>query len=675
MIATYEPLYIDNYLSEVELPINKGDRLLLSAPTGSGKTTYAINDRTHKCTIVAVPSIAIGLNKETKENPFFYNGKKPEPFIKSNWYCTYDNLLKIDKEILKESIIYIDEIHLLGYSSYRTSLPTVFTYIFKYAKTVVGISGTLDKNVFKDSFTKFIEVKKRKNRENTLVNVVCDDVETVEFALKKTVELIERNIKVIVVIQSFKELKLYVDKLKEYGEKRGGVIGYKLKHENGILKYVSEESRLTVKNRPNAVKAIGEGVITEETLVICGTSSLIGGWDLNTDDVWNALICGNKSYTNTIKTPESIVQIANRPRNNLPIKVYVQRNTSKQGYKYKNYLTEDEIISINKYNQKLKQEVYDNTGNVDRKYLVELPDSAITNSSISLIEIRQSNINKMCAYNPFSSVKHDNRCKQFGVSNIKYEQFIKLDGDLKVNSTIEKEMINVLKANPHNFNVTEKQVDGYLSEENGVVLPYCIEQLIFTCGEHKIKAKDKIELVMKILNCYGKGNALKAIENGVSLNQLNTHSDNYYSKGIPQYGVVDCLIDKFCNDEFYSVAEVKEELLKIHYKHYNGYENKKLATSKSEIKTLLGGYINFTTKRQGKKKIQVVKLNKTPSTTFAINGKHIVVEFNIHWVEEKIRNTIQDKIKHAKNKSRDKNFIDKLKKDFAKHVEYFDYLD
>ena len=96
-----KPIFIDNYINDSaeKVTIERGSRVLLDSPTGSGKTTFALNDRSHNHSIVLVPTIVIGKAKEATEGVlFYYDGKIPN--FEESWLGTYDNILRVPPHIL-----------------------------------------------------------------------------------------------------------------------------------------------------------------------------------------------------------------------------------------------------------------------------------------------------------------------------------------------------------------------------------------------------------------------------------------------------------------------------------------------------------------------------------------------------------------------------------------------
>ena len=376
-----KPIFIDNYINDSaeKVTIERGSRVLLDSPTGSGKTTFALNDRSHNHSIVLVPTIVIGKAKEATEGVlFYYDGKIPN--FEESWLGTYDNILRVPPHILRESIVWIDEIHLIASATYRKTLSKIITYILKYARTVVGLSGTIEAELFRGSFDELITVRKRTDRNIEINNIFTGSsfgnvLNEETFAFQEATRHIDAGVKVLMLLQNKAKINTLIKQLKSQE-------GFE--HEDAIIKYVSHESDLTVTNSDNAVEMIKQGKVSTETKLIIGTSVIVEGWDLKDDNEWTVIICGEDHRTDELKLPSTVIQLCNRLRNKNDIVCHIQR-----GYLFKEYtpklLSEEAVSAMIVKARKREREEFLAKGVCNNHHIVEI-DNKIFKSPLPLIQ-------------------------------------------------------------------------------------------------------------------------------------------------------------------------------------------------------------------------------------------------------------------------------------------------
>ena len=647
----------DRYLSDLEIDIEEGSRTLIKAPTDSGKTTFALADDSHEYTIVLVPKISIGLSKEESTNiPFFFDGKRADTRYCKKWLATYDNIETTPKEVLNKAIVYIDEVHLLGMSAYREKLPQVIQYLFENAKTVVGLSGTLNEEVFEEIFDTLIDIK-RENVKSIIINNVECNMTPVSFAVLHTLEAVYADKKALVLIENIQQLETFEQELRTYKEFADW--------EDSILRYVSEESRLTVKNRPEAVYAVSKGVLSAETMVLCGTSAIVEGWDLKDDDDWVVIVAGETN--NHIKTPEVLIQLASRIRNLNPITVYVQRNEVQTQGNYE-VLEDFEIWQKIRYQYKKAKEQYLSTGKLDIKYLSKLDDVLIEND-VPLFEMRQSNINKKYAYSDYDAyVKHCLKLGAFDVIQTKRKTELKI----KPFGSIEEATLAVIQENPRQEVVTDFLVDMYLKEENvlndtgelvRVQLPKSVERYIETCKILQLKARERIKELMRVLRWYKHDFLLDNIQikaDGTmkfkkAISTLNKHINQLIEHQIERYKVTTHIVAQLDGKDF-TIKELEKVVSKIPDKYFGGKAN------------------SYKYKKDAKKFVSLIK-SKTVNGTryFRIDYE---TPFYEEYVNSKIRERIIRELEHRigmnkKRKLEKFKGVEMLRQDFANYVDMF----
>lgn len=651
----HEIIEIDKYLSPERLNIKAGGRVLLKSPTGSGKTTLALNDKTHNYSIILVPTIIIGESKSSSENvSFYHDGAVPNYHGENRWISTYDNILRVPPSILSQAIVWIDEIHLLACSSYRHTLPQIFAYIKKFAKTIVGLSGTLNSEVFEGVFEELITVEQRTKREVHINNIVTTDVTTLNFAIVEVLRHVNNNSKVILMIQNKAELY----RLETYLRKNRT----EFQHEDSIIKYVSHESELTVTNSERATKMILSGQIPKETKLIIGTSVLVEGWDLKDDNKWVAIIAGDTHLQDNLKIPEVVMQFANRIRSPLPIIVHIQRPAI--SYSKAKVLSDDEIKGKITFHRTRSFELFKNKGTVDNRYIVEIEDKPVL-TDIPLLEKRQKNINNKCRYGTKSYIEH---AKALGITDVYEDEFTDPKASIKSAVDLHNAYMGVFTEAPHPLNVTDKLVERYLNQEEGVDLPESIKVFISTCRQFRINARTRISELMSLLECFEANELLRVIKQGVSIGQLLEARKRFKINAIEMHGVRKELLEKLGTEEFHNKKTIYKTLNSIKPEAFNGKTNKVLYLSRKTLKSLLGGFVTFETKRITSRKERCYKLNDRYEHIFQ-NGTSI--EFKLSWINHYIREDIIKLI----SVRRDNRTKQKLKQLYGQYVEFFDNLD
>ena len=158
---------------------SKNSRVALQAGTGLGKTTLAMHtaqlflEQGAKHVIIAFPKIMIGKNKADENWEMLFDGKTygvsdyPKTIL-----CTYDNLYLIPESVLKNSVVWLDELHEFATSSFRPKLKIVINKLFALCPYIIGMSGTISHLVFQEEFSIFLKIKEKEPIRRVLHDVV-----------------------------------------------------------------------------------------------------------------------------------------------------------------------------------------------------------------------------------------------------------------------------------------------------------------------------------------------------------------------------------------------------------------------------------------------------------------------------------------------------------------------
>ena len=311
--------YLSNYKDKVLHCILKHERTIIDADTGIGKTAlfmkYIDPNKIKKNIIFCVPFISLGI--ELVGSKLFYDGKPPEfrydEFITAT--VVYDTMAKIPDAILEQSIVIIDEGHILAHSGFRSSLPFIFDKLSKHK--MVMLTGTyIPETLAPFDFDGHIKAVKQNRKPIAITNYLCEqqivngriehrDEVHINFLIDTIRKIIKNGNKAYVVIDNAKIIEQVIDGLDELN------CIYRVGKKNKQLKDSKAHDKL-----------YNNGHVDNSVDVIIGTNVLVEGLSLYSKDEYEVVIAGNKS---SLMLPDRIIQVANRQRNIDSVKVHIER--------------------------------------------------------------------------------------------------------------------------------------------------------------------------------------------------------------------------------------------------------------------------------------------------------------------------------------------------------------
>jgi len=321
-----QTLKVDRYLSESDelktmiAGLGAGERLALIAPTGAGKTTLFTDGhvQTTRRVVVAVPTIGIGMAKQTPDVPFFCDGRRGAETHPVS-LCTYDNLLL--QTLDEDTLVVIDEAHRFAADRYRAqTLGRVMNAVEESGCAVVLMSATLASEVWRQVWPDLREVRvetaQRRDvrvvlRPYAAVNMRGHPVKT-ETARMATIAdvLKEASGPVLCFAQNKAELQAIAD---AHDRLRPIVV-------------TAEEGEAAVHNDERARRLLEKGDWGDSRLVLA-TSYMWEGVDLRHDErvtVVVALTRGDRSSM----LPANLMQMASRLRDQQQIDIVLIHNVN-----------------------------------------------------------------------------------------------------------------------------------------------------------------------------------------------------------------------------------------------------------------------------------------------------------------------------------------------------------
>lgn len=141
--------YLSDYLHYPE----RGERWLLSADTGIGKTIWALSLyilHSQKTLVVTSLTGIVEQGGKLRHVDFLYEGRNTYDKVKREWdrgghtiICTYDSAEKVARLIdLENYLVILDESHNIAFSAYRANAINAALAVAARAKAIVAMSGT-----------------------------------------------------------------------------------------------------------------------------------------------------------------------------------------------------------------------------------------------------------------------------------------------------------------------------------------------------------------------------------------------------------------------------------------------------------------------------------------------------------------------------------------------------
>lgn len=334
---------IKKYISENQtliLPLIiralKGDRTLLLAPTGSGKT-YSIIDNLKRHKIKSIFIVPNAFNVEQIQKEYEIKGAWGDISINAimdeEIICvTWDKFIQIDKEILKEYIVILDEVHQTAIDTFRMSKINKLYESLEYTKGQVHITATPNKL----NFNQYDYILEYKQSIQTNYNVCLYD----KIDDLKILEIIKNSKKFAL----FKDDKRYLDFIKD-------------NMFNKKIDVITSDTR----DFSDTYKTIVESSTISEVDGICNTRVLTAGVNIHDMEITDIIIIGEKDIA-TIK------QYVARFRDLKQVNIHI----------FNNYVEEEsKVYEIEWLIDKKKQEVENflnyfngyNYGNFTEEYL------------------------------------------------------------------------------------------------------------------------------------------------------------------------------------------------------------------------------------------------------------------------------------------------------------------
>lgn len=643
------------YIPLDEIYIAEGSRVLIDADTGMGKTTLAMTiPQTEKYRIILFPTIVIGKNKRAGAGEggleFYYDGKVPDCRYTKEWMATFDNILKIPSHVLNEAVVYIDEVHLIASSQYRTSMPEIVAYIFKHAKTVVGLSGTIKPNVLDRIFEECYTVRKDCPQHVQITNVLCvRGTDKSKFALIETFGWLKKGYSVMLIMQDKANLKEYAKniRVRYFNEEH-----YSPEDEpegSAVIKYVSEESKRTAYNSEDAHRMIETGSINDNVRVICGTSVLAQGWDLHHNGEWVVVVAGDTHTTDNLKMPDTLKQIAARFRNVTSINIRVQRNERNE--KPVNTLfNEKKIVDIVNWKRKQRLEelkILDHSTytKLHRFTLIEEQEGKLVRSftEVPLLEALENGMNRAHKYGTkeYEKLAHELGIKGIYACEFDYEKA----GNFGTKLTIREASNALIESG---FIPCDQRIEKYLKTGNDELIDEVTKEFIFTAKRLGINARPRLDVLRWLLEVYDTTSLIYAVmavndkgEPIVSIDQLENYA-KIKLDSIKTYEVRDLLLKNFEGKEV-TLKQIRKTMDGWSDKHFLGYDHKRQHLQAKTAETLIGRYVNYTSVKKQKNGIREQFFIISSNEDLFLRDD-CILKFNWLWIGEQMSLAIESRM-------------------------------
>ena len=236
---------VDQYISEggdklitdmiIRAYINKGQKVLMIAPTGSGKTHSIVNELKTLSTkiegfkaLFIVPNV-MQVKQLAKENTWIGGAFDTTQIyqLKDKYNviaCTWDKVADISKDLIKDYVCILDECHQIYVDSFRVSAISGMINKLAYAKGQLNITATPKYEDF-NAYSYILEYKQKKaikyfyEKKQWSINWTCKQLGISHAAYYKW---LHRTIPE----QESENTKL-AELIKEYDERFGHILGYR----------------------------------------------------------------------------------------------------------------------------------------------------------------------------------------------------------------------------------------------------------------------------------------------------------------------------------------------------------------------------------------------------------------------------------------------------------------
>jgi hypothetical protein len=138
------------YLKVSDIEVHGGKKHLLTATTGTGKTTLFLDEKFAHKVIFAVPINIIGQQAHSQYGYPFFKGTKANTPTEDKLICSYNYLVELLRVGVPEDyIIVLDEFHRVVSDDFRTgTLSELVDLIGASQNTIFCLSGTFDPSLF-----------------------------------------------------------------------------------------------------------------------------------------------------------------------------------------------------------------------------------------------------------------------------------------------------------------------------------------------------------------------------------------------------------------------------------------------------------------------------------------------------------------------------------------------
>jgi hypothetical protein len=138
------------YLKASDIEVHDSKKHLLTATTGTGKTTLFLDDQFVHKVIFAVPINTIGQQAHSQYGYPFFQGKKANAPTENKIICSYNYLVELLRiGVPRDTVIVLDEFHRVLSDDFRAGILSELVDLIAASKnTIFCLSGTFDPSLF-----------------------------------------------------------------------------------------------------------------------------------------------------------------------------------------------------------------------------------------------------------------------------------------------------------------------------------------------------------------------------------------------------------------------------------------------------------------------------------------------------------------------------------------------
>ena len=297
----------------------QGDKSLLVAPTGSGKT-YSIIENLKKAGIKAIFVVPNAFNVEQIQKEYGIKGAWGEISINSvldteDLIClTWDKFIQIDKETVKDYIVVLDEVHQTLIDTFRMSKINKLYENLENARGEIHITATPNKLDF-SQYDYILEYQQEvQTKYNVFLYDKIDDITILNIIANST------------KFALFKDDKKYLDYIKDsiYDRK---------------VEVITSDTR----DFSDAYKEIVDSSTINDIDAICNTRVLAAGVNIHDQDITDIIIVNEKDIA-TIK------QYVARFRDLKEVNIHILNNYKEESKIYEiEWLVNESIKEVEKF--------------------------------------------------------------------------------------------------------------------------------------------------------------------------------------------------------------------------------------------------------------------------------------------------------------------------------------